>query len=82
MTVASFALSGRTFEAKMQSMLKQREKWLVDHPGATVRLVVNPQRKGDVGYWLDHHGIAYEVWPHGGPGQGEVWGVKGEGENG
>jgi hypothetical protein len=74
MTATAFRPDGKTFEARMQELLRRRERWLSDHPEASsCTLLIHASRKDSIGYWLTQKGAAWAVLPRGGPAVDEVY---------
>jgi hypothetical protein len=80
MTATAFRPDGSTFEARMQELLRRRERFLAEHPEASsCTLLIHASRKDSVGYWLTAKGAAWAVLPRGGPAVDEVWYVDSDG---
>ena len=77
MTYSCFLPIGNTFEARMQYVLRRREKWLLETGAKSCVVIVHKNNFDDIGFWLRAHGVAYTVLAHGGPLVGEIGFIQG-----
>jgi hypothetical protein len=66
--MTAYMPEGRTIEARMQEVLRRREKWLIEHPEASSCVIlVHANAMHTFGFWLKAHGATVAMLPRGGP---------------
>lgn len=75
MTAHWYDPTGKTFDLKMQDILRRRERWLSETPtAAECMIVLHPSDRDSIGWWLSQQGVAWVVLKRGGPPTpGQVW---------
>ena len=74
MTAHGYEPTGKTFEQRMQDILRRRERWLSETPTAAgCTILISAADRDTIGWWMEQHGLDCRVPARGKVGQGTVW---------